>query len=201
MADYVAFNPNDPVQQQFLSSLALGETGHSSYAATEGFGGSNLASADVDQYGFPQWSGQGNSHAAGIFQFQPATWSALAQQYGLNFADAGDQEAGAWYLAQQTYSAKTGGSLYGDLSTGVTSKLNSALAAIWPSVQGNAASPHGLASAFAGGEGANLPFPVARAPRLKELVRLEHLNRVAEFSASSKTGSNVSGLSQSGDLS
>jgi hypothetical protein len=196
-SSFVAFNPNDPVQQQFLSSLALGETANSSYAATEGFGGVNLADAPTDQYGFPQWQGQGNSHAAGIFQFQPATWDALAQQYGLNFSDAGDQEAGAWYLAQQTYNTKTGGNLYGDLSTGNTSKLNSALASVWPSVSGNAASPHGLAAAIAGGDGANLPFPAARAPSPREIARLAHLNRVADYSALSRTGSNGSGSSRS----
>lgn len=156
----VAYNPNDPVQQAFLSALALGETGNSSYAATEGVGGVNLADdTSENDFGFPTWQGEGDSHAAGIFQFEPATWDSLASQYGLNFQNTSDQEAGAWYLAQQTYQSKTGGSLYGALSGGNYSSVQSALASIWPSVTGNQAAPQGLAASLAGGQGSNLTFP------------------------------------------
>jgi len=156
LTDQVAFDPNNSTISKFLGALALGETGGSSYAVTEGVGGANLSSSSVDQYGFPNWEGSGNSHAAGIFQFQPGTWDSIASQQNLNFSNASDQEAGAWALAQQTYSSKTGRSLYADLSSGNMSSLNSALASVWPSVMGNEASPQGLASAIANGQGIDL---------------------------------------------
>jgi hypothetical protein len=149
----VGYNPDDPVQSTFLSALAQGETGNSTFSATEGFGGSNLAGAATDAFGFPQWTGLGNSHAAGTFQFQPATWDALAQQYGLNFANPADQSEGAWYLAQQVYAQKTGGgSLEDALSSGNPTALQgvqSALKGTWTSVVGNQANPQGLAAALA----------------------------------------------------
>lgn len=160
----VAYNPNDPIQQSFLSSLALGETGNSNFAATEGVGGTNLSGLPTDQYGFPSWSGQGNSHAAGIFQFQPGTWDAVAQEFGLNFSNPADQAAGAWYTAQQAYQQKTGGDLETDLQAGKYSSVQSALAAIWPSVTGNAANPQGLANALATGVGAAIPGAAQAAP-------------------------------------
>lgn len=158
----VAYNPSDPVQQQFLSALALGETGGSASSATEGFGGVSLAGAPTDQYGFPVWGGSGDTHAAGTFQFQPGTWDSIASTYGLNFANPADQAAGAWYEAQQTYAQKTGGSLESDLqsgtagNTGALTSIQNALASIWPSVLGSGAAPAGLASDIASGTGAAL---------------------------------------------
>lgn len=195
----VAFDPNDPVQQAFLSALALGETGNSSYAATEGVGGTDLAGdTSTDSAGFPLWSGEGDSHAAGIFQFEPATWDSIAQQYGLNFANTSDQEAGAWYLAQQTYSADTGRSLYSDLSSDNYSFLDTALAKVWPSVAGNAAAPQGLAATLAGGGGASLPFPEPHPLRRMQAHLLRRLGaaraqRQAASSATSRTGSSAEG--------
>jgi hypothetical protein len=153
----VGYNPSDPVQQSFLQALALGETGSSSYAATEGVGGVNLAGSATDQYGFPLWNGQGNSHAAGPFQFQPSTWDTLAAQYGLNFANQADQNAGAWYLAQQTYSANNGGaSLEAALQSGNYQAVQQSLASIWPSVLGNASAPQGLAASLTSGAGSSV---------------------------------------------
>jgi hypothetical protein len=153
----VAYNADDPVQQAFLAALSQGETGGSSYAATEGTGGSNLAGLPTDEYGFPQWAGAAGSHAAGTFQFQPSTWDSIASEFGLNFNNASDQAAGAWYLAEQTYSQKTGGqSLETALQTVQTSgntsalgTIQTALAAVWPSVTGNQASPQGLGATIA----------------------------------------------------
>lgn len=157
MADLVAYNSNDAVQQQFLSSLALGESGANG-GPMVGVGGANLAGSSTDQWGFPQWGGVGSgssqSHAAGLFQFQPATWDSVASTYGLNFGNASDQQAGAWYLAEQTYQQKTGGSLESDLQAGKFSSVQSALASIWPSVTGNGAAPQGLASDLANKIGA-----------------------------------------------
>lgn len=148
----VAYNPSDPVQAQFLSSLALGESGTNGTSQT-GFGGGDLSGSPTDQYGFPIWSGSstsaGATHAAGTFQFEPGTWDAVAAAHGLNFSNPADQAAGAWYLAQDTYAAKTGGSLEGALQSGDKSSLSdvqSALQSIWPSVGGSGAAPQGLAN-------------------------------------------------------
>ena len=107
------YNPNDATQSKFLSSLALGETGNASNSYTMGYGGVDLSSAELGTHGFPTWSGDSsaNTHAAGTFQFQPGTWSDIASKYNLDFSNPQDQNAGAWYLAQQTYAAKTGGDL------------------------------------------------------------------------------------------
>lgn len=150
----VAYDPNNSTQTAFLAALALGEA-PASGGYTVGVGGTDLTGAPVDQYGFPQWSGFGNSHAAGEFQFQPATWDALAAQFGLNFSNPADQNQAAWQLAQQTYAQKTGGSLSAALAAGDYTGVQSALATVWPSVTGNGASP-GLAAALTGGTGASL---------------------------------------------
>jgi len=159
----VAYNPNDPTQQNFLSALALGESGNASNALTLGFGGSDLSGDPADQFGFPQWAGEGNSHAAGLFQFQPSTWDSVASQYNLNFSNPQDQSAGAWYVAQQAYSNATGGDLSTALSQGNYGSVQSALASIWPSVAGNAAAPQGLAANLASGTGAAIPGASAAA--------------------------------------
>ena len=92
----VAYNPYDPTQQAFLSALASGEAGTAGYMSGVGpNGGSDLTGAPTDQYGFPQWNGFGNSHAAGEYQFQPATWDAVAAQHNLNFGNPADQNAAA----------------------------------------------------------------------------------------------------------
>lgn len=139
----VAYNPDDPLQTAFLTALAQGETGGSSYAATEGVGGSNLAGDATDQYGFPQWTGLGNSHAAGIFQFQPGTWDSIASEYDLNFQNPSDQSEGAWYEAEQADP-----NLESQLQSGDYSAIQSALQSIWPSVTGNQAAPQGLAASL-----------------------------------------------------
>lgn len=150
----VAYNPDDPTQQNFLSALSLGESG--TYGYTGGVGNTNLATAATDQYGFPQWGGFGASHAAGEFQFQPATWDTVAAAHNLNFQNPADQNAAAWYLAQDTYATKTGGDLSTDLAAGKYTNVQTALAAVWPSVTGNGASP-GLATALTKGLGNVLP--------------------------------------------
>src|SRR5579862_4690930 len=147
----------DPTQNSFLAALAQGETGSAGLGALfEGTGGTDLSGSPTDAFGFPQWSGTGTSHAAGIYQFQPSTWDALASQYGLNFSSAADQNAGAWDLAQQTYASKTGGDLETDLQAGKFSQIQAALASTWPSVLGNGASPGGLSALLSSGGGANV---------------------------------------------
>jgi muramidase (phage lysozyme) len=150
----VAYNPNDPLQQGFLAALAQGETGGYSDASTVGVGGQDLSSLIMqgytDQYGFPLWNGQGNSHAAGTFQFQPSTWDSIASEYHLDFTNPDNQAQGAWYLAEQTDP-----NLYSDLQSGNYSAVQAALAKIWPSVTGNGAAPQGLAANIARNVGLN----------------------------------------------
>lgn len=171
----VAYDPNNTVQQSFLSALALGETGNSSYAANEGFGGVDLTNAPTDQFGFPtQDPGSNVSSAAGTFQFLQGTWDEVAQQLNLTDFSQSNQNEAAWYYAQQTYSANTGGrSLYDDLASGNYSNLDAALSRAWPSVMGNASAPGGLAASLAGGQGANIPFPALPPVRLVEQERLK----------------------------
>lgn len=152
----IAYNPADPLQQKFLSALALGESGGSTNLFL-GTGGTDLTGSSTDQFGFPIWNGQGNSHAAGPYQFQPGTWKAIASKYGLNFGNAADQNAAAWYDAQQVYAAKTGGSLETALQGGNYSSIQSALSSEWTSVTGNGAAPQGLAADLAAGVGAAIP--------------------------------------------
>lgn len=155
MPGQVAYNPSDPVQQSFLSDLALGETGvHGTY--TEGFGGVDLAGATGNQYGFPTWGGSstgaGPTHAAGLYQFEPGTWDSIAANLGITDFSPNSQNEAAWTLAQQTYGAKTGGaSLEAALQSGNYSSIQSALASVWPSVVGNASNPGGLANLLASG--------------------------------------------------
>lgn len=153
MGSSVAYNPSDPTQQAFLAALSRGE-GHDTY---QGTGGYDLHGAPTDQYGFPLWNGFGNSHAAGWFQFQPATWDAYAATYNLNFGNTEDQKAAAWYLAQDTYSQATGRSLSDALAAKDYSSIQTALAPVWPSVTGNGASPEGLSGSLASGKGSDLP--------------------------------------------
>jgi muramidase (phage lysozyme) len=156
MGGAVAYNPSDPVQTAFLAALAKGESAGGSGSLYQGTGGADLHSAPTDEYGFPQWGGFGNSHAAGTFQFQPGTWDSYAKTYGLNFGSGFDQQAAAWYLAQDTYAQKTGGSLSEALKSGDYTSVQSSLASVWPSVTGNGASK-GLASNLANGIGVALP--------------------------------------------
>lgn len=151
MADAVAYNANDSVQQSFLSALALGESGGSANPYSVGYGGTDLTGSPTDQYGFPTWSGVGNTHAAGAFQFQPGTWAGVASEYGLDFNNPQDQNAGAWYEAQ-----KADPTLESDLQAGNFSKVQSALAKIWPSVMGSASNPQGLAGAIGAGAGSTI---------------------------------------------
>jgi muramidase (phage lysozyme) len=150
-AAMVGYNSSDPYQTGFLAAIATGETGAASGNTMTGYGGANLAGDPTDQYGFPSWTGMGNTHAAGTYQFQPGTWDTIASKYGLNFGSASDQSAGAWYLAQQQYSAATGGqSLETALQQGNYSSIQSALGSTWTSVKGNANLPQGLATALGG---------------------------------------------------
>jgi hypothetical protein len=107
-----AYDPNNPQQQQLLTAINKAE---GSPGAFTGYGNVDLTNYSRDVYGFPMWAGgttsAGPTHAAGQFQFQPATWDSVAQAHNLNFNNPQDQSAGAWYLAQDQYAKQTGGDL------------------------------------------------------------------------------------------
>lgn len=149
----VAYDPGNSLQNSFLSALALGESGGFSDPAYVGYGGSDLSHAPTNDYGFPEWEGRGNSHAAGIFQFQPDTWNEVAGEHGLNFQNPVDQNAGAWYYAQKEYAKDTGGSLIDALAAGDFSSIQKSLKDKWTSAGGSANNPYGLAGALEGGLG------------------------------------------------
>lgn len=136
MAGAVAYNPFDPEQKELLAAIRTVEGG-TSYSI--GFGGTDLSGTSRDQYGFPQWGGavtsRGPTHAAGAYQFQPGTWRDVASKYGLNFANPGDQDAGAWYNAQAKYAARTGGrSLDADLDAGLYDRVRAGLQSEWEGI-------------------------------------------------------------------
>lgn len=151
-----AYDPYNPTQARFLSALAMGESPGGAAGLYVGTGGADLTNAPVDEHGFPQWAGYGNSHAAGWFQFQPGTWAPYAEKYNLNFKNPNDQKAGAWYLAQDTYKAQTGEELNAALARGDYGSIQGALRDVWPSVTGNGANPYGLSTALEKGQGVDV---------------------------------------------
>lgn len=146
----ISYNPENQIQKDFLAALATGETANAKNCYTLGVGGHDLSHCPRRLDGFPIWDGVANSHAAGRFQFEPRTWAGLHRQYGYDWSKPSDQDAAAWMLAQQDYRARTGDGLMTDLSLHLFSKVQHALAATWPSTNGNGASPHGLASLLIG---------------------------------------------------
>lgn len=137
----VGYNSSDSLQAKFLQAIRSTES-NGSY--TVGYGGVDLSNYSTDAYGFPQWSGattsSGPTHAAGAYQFQPATWSGVASQYGLNFKNSADQDAGAWYLAQSDYAKNTGRDLYTDLQEGNYTNIAAGLKTTWTSITGGSIS-------------------------------------------------------------
>jgi len=158
-----AYNPFDPVQAKFLSSLALGESPTGTNPYSEGYGNVDLSHQTTDQFGFPVQAVGTPSSAAGPFQFVKGTWDKVAGEFNLNFQNPSDQSAGAWYNAEQTFASATGGQSLeataaaaeaGD--TGAAQAIQHALTGQWPSVTGNAAAPQGLAQDLIKGIGATL---------------------------------------------
>lgn len=143
------FDPANKMQREFLDAIALGETAHRNDAYILGVGTISVASYPRNKYGFPIWPGLKNSHAAGRYQFEPSTWARIAERYSLNFSNPRDQDAGAWYLAESDYHARSGEQLVSALKRGAFDQVQKCLFATWPSVNGNGASPHGLAHLLA----------------------------------------------------
>lgn len=62
-----------------------------------GWGNTPLAGSALDASGFPIWGGlpgpQGQSHAAGAYQFEPGTWATFAKQAGVSDFSPASQDA------------------------------------------------------------------------------------------------------------
>lgn len=142
MPNTVPLNSGDVEQQRFLAALRAGEASKRGDPYSTGFSDIDLSNAPRDRYGFPIWGGkvtrEGPTHAAGAYQFQPGTWRAIAARYGLNFSSPRDQDAGAWYNAQERYARETGGrSLDADLDAGLFEQIRGALSREWTSLRDN----------------------------------------------------------------
>ena len=123
----------DPVvaQRAFLDALAIGESG-GRYDILCGGG------RFTDYSKFPQWEGfqgpDGISHAAGKYQFEPATWNEVATDLKLQDFSPKSQDAGAWSLANHVYQTKTGRDLLRDLTGNNTAFVVPALRSTWVSL-------------------------------------------------------------------
>jgi muramidase (phage lysozyme) len=91
-----------------------------------------------DLSSFPQWEGKqgpaGPSHAAGAYQFEPATWAEASKATGVTDFSPASQDKNALWLASTTYRNKTGRDLSADLESGRTQDVKEALKGQWPSI-------------------------------------------------------------------
>lgn len=121
----------DNLGRAFLDALAVGET-YDPTEYNELVGGGHFDNYDA----FPVWEGKrfstGISHAAGRYQFEPATWTMQKNKLRLNSFNPLAQDIAAWDLAVTVYKVKAGRDLAHDLSRGVL--IYSALAGTWPSI-------------------------------------------------------------------
>ena len=92
----------------FLAVLRAGESSNQYNAL---YGGGTFS----DYSKFPVWSGKDNSHAAGAYQFEPATWAQFQASLDLpDFSPASQDKAAVGLLMQQNaYTAACNG----DIST------------------------------------------------------------------------------------
>lgn len=131
-----------------LDAIAQGESdpvaareGISSYFILVG-GGSFEHMPNRDGYnGFPDWDGRqfsaGVSHAAGRYQFEPATWRGIVPRFGSSvpdFRNPADQDWGAWFLAQSDYHARVGHDLLLNLKAGIITGLANVMRPTWASL-------------------------------------------------------------------
>lgn len=89
--------PNDAgaLVKKYESEGLARQKGISPYVI--GVGGADLSNAPKDATGFPQWEGtmgpQGRTHAAGAYQFEPATWRQYAEPLGIHDFSQASQDA------------------------------------------------------------------------------------------------------------
>lgn len=123
----------DAIALAFLDAIAVGEN-YDSNDYNELVGGGHFTSFDT----FPEWSGRrfptGISHAAGRYQFQPATWASVAKSARLADFTPQSQDIGAWWLAQSDYQRRTARDLRADLTAKRFDRLVSGLRPTWASI-------------------------------------------------------------------
>lgn len=129
--------PSDPAQ---ALPLVKGKESQGNYNI--GYGGADLANVPHDETGFPIWAGaqgpDGISHAAGAYQFEPATWHRYAGPLGIHdFSQASQDRVAQAAFAAEGYGpwAKTFG-----LTSGAP-ELDQARAEISQRVESGAISP------------------------------------------------------------
>ncbi len=132
LLDAIAQGESDPVAEREGISPYLILVGGGSFEGMPNRAGYN---------GFPEWSGKefstGISHAAGRYQFEPATWRGIVRRFpaGIpDFRNPNDQDWGAWFLAQQDYSARAGRSLLADLKLQNLNDIAETLRPTWTSL-------------------------------------------------------------------
>ena len=118
---------NLPVEARaFLDALAVGESGgkDDDAAYTVLFGGAHF---NVENNAWPTafpvwpgvWIGGVPTHAAGRYQFEPATWRAQQGRLSLPDFSPVSQDIAAWNLAERVYGVY-GGTLADDLAGNAT---------------------------------------------------------------------------------
>lgn len=124
--------------QAFLDAISEGESGGAD-RYNELYGGDSMVGLPnrAGHYGFPEWPGKDNSHAAGRYQFEPATWLGIVPKFSPgspDFRNPADQDWGAWFLAQQDFKVRTGKTLLSELQADSVDGIGSALHATWTSL-------------------------------------------------------------------
>lgn len=151
----------------FLDALAVGESGGDDDPYHVLYGGGHFdETTPLRQgfYGFPEWDGKDNSHAAGRYQFEPATWKATAMRFDGETPDFRLpvwQDRLAWMLAQHDYQLKTGRGLFTDLTLRPL-HVSFALHATWTSL--NDQFPARYAAALAAIDAQNTAIPAPDGP-------------------------------------
>lgn len=116
-----------------LDAIAIGETlVHARY--NELYGGKLFR----DYSKFPEWPGQqtpfGMTHAAGRYQFQPATWEWVSNAAKLKDFSPDSQDQGAWFLAMHDYRLRARSELLPDLQMHRMGEIQNALKQTWQSI-------------------------------------------------------------------
>lgn len=138
--------------QAFLVALSFGESENDPLDYTELCGGGHFEGFAA----FPQWAGVGDpiSHAAGRYQFEPATWRDMQGRLSLPDFSPTSQDHAAWALASEVYQRVTGRVLLADLQADDLASIAPALRSTWTSVNGEfPARYHGALAALTPAQG------------------------------------------------
>ncbi len=146
--------------QAFLIALSYGESEHDADSYTELCGGDHFDGFAT----FPDWQGIGDpiSHAAGRYQFEPATWREMAGRLGLTDFSPTSQDHAAWGLASEVYQ-RTGRILLDDLHRDDLAGIAAALRSTWTSV--NSEFPARYRGALDALQSTSTPDPLAIPPK------------------------------------